>query len=45
MGACDQSELQSTVVQETAFDVRSVAELSCAPNRAGTSGPLFLLNH
>lgn len=37
------------LVQETPYDSRTVAALrsdgSCAPNRGGTAGDLFLLNH
>lgn len=31
--------------QETPYSFHSVAEMSCAPNRGGTSGSLFLLNN
>lgn len=33
------------VVQETPYKFESPAEFSCAPNRGGTSGPLFQVNH
>ena len=33
------------VAQETDYNVRSVNAFSCAPNRGGTAGGLFLLNH
>lgn len=32
-------------IQETPYRARTPAELSCRPNRGGTSGSLFLLNH
>jgi hypothetical protein len=32
-------------LQETPYTFRSPEELSCRPNRGGTSGPLFLVNH
>lgn len=33
------------LAQETPYEFRSVAELSCAPNRGLTESPLFQLNH
>src|SRR5262245_50887322 len=33
------------VAQETNYNVRSVGAFHCAPNRGGTAGSLFLLNH
>jgi hypothetical protein len=33
------------VAQETDYNVRSVGAFKCAPNRGGTAGNLFLLNH
>jgi hypothetical protein len=33
------------ILQETPFTVHRPEEFSCAPNRGGTSGSLFLLNH
>ena len=33
------------LLQETKFEFDSIEAMSCAPNRSGTAGPLFLLNH
>jgi hypothetical protein len=33
------------VAQETNYNVRSVGAFNCTPNRGGTAGSLFLLNH
>ena len=33
------------LLQETEYQFDSVEAMSCAPNRSGTAGPLFLLNH
>ncbi len=33
------------VMQETPYRFRDPSEFSCAPNRGGTSGSLFLMNH
>ena len=33
------------LLQETEFKFDSIEAMSCAPNRSGTAGPLFLLNH
>jgi hypothetical protein len=35
----------SEAIQETPYSFPSQEEFSCAPNRGGTSGSLFLLNH
>ena len=33
------------VMQETPYSFKQPADLSCAPNRGGTSGTLFLMNN
>ncbi len=33
------------VMQETPYSFRTPADFSCAPNRGGTSGSLYLMNH
>ena len=33
------------LLQETKFHFDSIEAMSCAPNRSGTAGPFFLLNH
>jgi hypothetical protein len=33
------------VMKETPFDVHSVQDLTCAPNRGDEDNPLFLMNH
>lgn len=33
------------VMQETPYSFRTPSDFSCAPNRGGTSGSLYLLNH
>jgi hypothetical protein len=48
-GAVPWIHRQPAVMQETPYRFRSAAELaaegSCAPNRGGTEGSLFLVNH
>ncbi|HEX6509160.1 MAG TPA: hypothetical protein VF221_16145 [Chloroflexota bacterium] len=34
-----------SITQETPYDAKSVAALTCAPNRGGADLPFFLLNH